>query len=177
MKVCILRALGANAKIEALKKVVALAEKKAAVEQALSEKHEARVIEAERELQEAVQKSETLEQSLSLKESELTQALQAMEDAWEEARGALKDIQEARKVAAGKAFCTQGHFCIVMGGTLSDKLNSCFSRGVCGSAMQHIRCCQILPDRGEEVRGEGFLVAVFGAELSDALYRSAEAPG
>ena len=104
MKVCILRALGANAEIEALKKAMALAEKKAAAEQALHKKHEARVIEAERELQEAVQKSETLEQSLSLKESELTRALQAATDAREEAQGALKDIQEARKITAGKAF-------------------------------------------------------------------------
>ena len=47
MKVYILHALGANAEIEALKKVVALAEKKAATEQALCEKHEARVMEAE----------------------------------------------------------------------------------------------------------------------------------
>ena len=38
--------------VEALKKAVAEAEKKAVVEQALREKHEARVIEAERELQE-----------------------------------------------------------------------------------------------------------------------------
>ena len=138
-KIFVLYALGASAEIEALKKAVAEADNKAAAEQALREKHEARVIEAERELQEAVKKSEPLEQSLAGKETELTQALQAAEDAREEARGALKDIQEARKVAAGKAFCTQGHFCIVMGGTLSDKLNSCFSRGVCGSAMQHIR--------------------------------------
>ena len=104
MKSFVLCALGANAEIEALKKAVAEADKKAAAEQALREKHEARVIEAERELQEAVKKSETLEQSLSLKESELAQALQAANDAREEAQGALKDIQEARKIAAGKAF-------------------------------------------------------------------------
>ena len=47
--------------VEALKKAVAEAEKKAAAEQALREKHEARVIEAEQELQEAVKKCETLE--------------------------------------------------------------------------------------------------------------------
>ena len=47
MKVYILHALGVNAEIEALNKAVALAEKKAAAEQALREKHEARVIEAE----------------------------------------------------------------------------------------------------------------------------------
>ena len=104
IKVFILQSLGTNAEIEALKKAVALAEKKAAAEQALREKHEARVIEAERELQEAVKKSETLEQSLSLKESELVQALQAANDAREEAQAALKDIQEARKIAAGKGF-------------------------------------------------------------------------
>ena len=100
----ILHALGANAEIEALKKAVALAKKKVAAEQALREKHEARVIEAERELQEAVKKSETLEQSLSLKEFDLVQALKAATDAREEAQGALKDIQEVSKIAAGKAF-------------------------------------------------------------------------
>ena len=48
-------------------------------------------------------KSESLEQSLVGKESELAQALQAAEDAREEARGAVRDIQEARKDVAGKA--------------------------------------------------------------------------
>ena len=75
--------------VEALKKVVAKAEKKAAVEQALHEKHEARVIEAEQELQEAVKKCETLEQSLTEKESELTRAHQAARDAQGETQGAL----------------------------------------------------------------------------------------
>ena len=110
IKAFILHALGANAEIEAPKKAVALAEKKAAVEQALREKHEARVIEAERELQEAVKKSETLEQILSVKESKLAQALQAANDVQEEARGALKDIQEARRIAAGKAFSYSKRF-------------------------------------------------------------------
>ena len=50
-----------------------------------------------------MKKSESLEQSLVGKESELAQALQAAEDAREEARGAIWDIQEAQKVAAGKA--------------------------------------------------------------------------
>ena len=98
-------ALGASAKYEALKKAVADANEKAAAEQALREKHEARVIAAERELQEAVKKSEGLEQSLVGKESELAQALEAAEGAQEGAGGAARDIQEARKVAAGKAFC------------------------------------------------------------------------
>ena len=142
-----LYSLGASAEYEALKKAMADANEKATAEQALREKHEAGVIEAERELQEAVKKSDALEQSLVGKESKLAQALQATEDAQEEARGAVQDIQEARKVAAGKAFCIYGHFFMIVGRTLSDKLNSCFSRGICGSASQHIRCRPILPDR------------------------------
>ena len=153
------------------------AHEKASAEQALREKHEARVNTAERELQEAVKKSEGLEQSLVGKETELAQALQATEDAREEARGAVRDIQEARKVTAGKACCIRGHNYMIVGRTLSDKLNSCFYRGVCGSASQHIRCRPILPDRGEEVCGEELLVAVFGAELSGAIYRLAETAG
>ena len=49
-KVYISRSLGAKAEVEVLKKAVALAERKAAGEQALHEKHEARVVEAEQEL-------------------------------------------------------------------------------------------------------------------------------
>ena len=78
-------ALGASAEYEALKKAAAEAQERAAAEQALHEKHEARVVTAERELQEAMMKSESLEQSLVGKESELAQALQAAKDAREEA--------------------------------------------------------------------------------------------
>ena len=97
-------ALGAGAEYEALKKALADANKKAEAEQALREKHEASVITAERELQETVEKSESLEQSLKGKESELAQVLEDAEGVREEARCAARDIQEARKVAAGKAF-------------------------------------------------------------------------
>ena len=88
-----------------------------------------------------MKKSEGLEQSLVGKESELAQALQAAEDAREEARGAVRDIQDARKVAAGKACCIQGRFFMIVGRTLSHKVNSCFCRGVCGFTMQRIRHC------------------------------------
>ena len=50
MRIFVLCALGANAEIEALKKAVAEVDKKAAAEQALHKKHEARVIKAGREL-------------------------------------------------------------------------------------------------------------------------------
>ena len=119
-----LYALGASAEYEVLKRAMADAHEKAATEHALHEKHEARVVTAERKLQEAVTKSESLEQSLVGKESELAQALQAAEDAREEARGAVRDIQEARKVAAGKACCIYGRYDVIMRRTLSGKLNS-----------------------------------------------------
>ena len=90
--------------VEVLRKAMAEAEKKAATEQALHEKHEARVIQVPQELQEDVKKCKTLEQSLTEKESELTKARQAARDARGEAQGALQEIQEARKITAGKAF-------------------------------------------------------------------------
>ena len=96
--------------VEALKKAVAEAEKKAATEQALREKHEARVIKAEQELQEAVRKCETLEQSLTEKESELTKAHQAALDAQAEVQDTLQEIQEARRIATGKAFSMQSKY-------------------------------------------------------------------
>ena len=52
-----LYALGASAEYEALKKAAADAQEKAAAEQALREKHEARVVIVEQELQDAVTKS------------------------------------------------------------------------------------------------------------------------
>ena len=134
--------------VEALKKAVAEAEKKAAAEQALHEKHEARVIEAEQELQEAVKKCETLEQSLTEKESELGKDHQAARDAWGETQGALQEIQEARKITAGKAFF---HVKQVFEEKIMFLiLSSDFSRGVYGSAPQHIGCHPILPSQRKE---------------------------
>ena len=80
------------AKHEALKKAVAEAEKNAAAEQALRENHEARVIQVQPDLQEAMKKCETLEQSLTEKESECSKARQATRDAQGEAQGALQEI-------------------------------------------------------------------------------------
>ena len=51
-----------------------------------------------------MKRCEALEQSLTEKESELAKAHQAACDAQGETQGALQEIQEARKIAAGKAF-------------------------------------------------------------------------
>ena len=57
-----------------------------------------------------MKKCETLEQSLTEKESELTKARQAACDARGEAQGALQEIQEVRKIAVGKAFSMQSRY-------------------------------------------------------------------
>ena len=122
--------------------------KKATTKQALRKKHEARVVEAEQELQEAVKKCKTLEQSLTEKESELTKAHQATSDARGETRSALQEIQEARKIAAGKAFF---HVKQVFEEKIMFLiLNSDFSRGICEVAPQHIGCRLILLHRRKE---------------------------
>ena len=102
--------VGATSEMATLKQALFEAEKRAATEQALREKHEDRVIEAEQELQEAVKKCETLEQSLADKESELTKARQAARDARGEAQGALQEIQEAMNITEGKAFSMQSKY-------------------------------------------------------------------
>ena len=51
-----------------------------------------------------MRKCETLERDASAKEIELSKARQSTETARNEAQGALQEIQEARKIAAGKAF-------------------------------------------------------------------------
>ena len=67
--------------VEALKKAVTEAKRKAAAQQALREKHEAGVTIAEQELQEVVKRCAALEQSLTEKESKHTKAHQAACDA------------------------------------------------------------------------------------------------
>ena len=96
--------VGATSEVATLKQALVEAEKKATTERTLHEKHEARVIKAEQELQEAISKCETLGQSLMEKDSELTKARQATSDAREETQSALQGIQEARKITTGKAF-------------------------------------------------------------------------
>ena len=51
-----------------------------------------------------------MEQSIKDQESELTKARQSAHDARAEAQGALQEIQEARKIAAGKAFIMQSKY-------------------------------------------------------------------
>ena len=101
---------GAATEVEALRKALGEAEEKAVQQQAARKKLNARVKEIQQELQDAVKKCETLENDASAKEAELTKARQSAETAQNEAQAALQDIQEAKKITAGKAFKMQSKY-------------------------------------------------------------------
>ena len=96
--------------METLKKVLAGAEERAAKEQAACEKHEARVVEVQQELQDTVKKCESLERNIADQESELAKPRKSAHDARVEAQGALQEIQEAKKITASKAFSMQSKY-------------------------------------------------------------------
>ena len=90
--------------------MLADAQKRAAKEQAAREKHEARVGEVQQELQDAVKKCESLERNIADQETKLAKARQSAQDARVEAQGTLQEIEEARKITAGKAFIMQSKY-------------------------------------------------------------------
>ena len=96
--------------METLKNALAEAQERATKEQAAREKHEARVGEVQQELQDVVNKCESLKRNLADQESELAKARQSAHDARVEAQGALQEIQEARKIAVGKDFIMQSKY-------------------------------------------------------------------
>ena len=102
---------GATAEVATLKEAVSKAENSAALERTEREKQEARVAAVWQELQDAVKKYESLERDSKTQESELAKALQSAQDARAEAQSALREIQVAQDIAAGKAFITQKQVC------------------------------------------------------------------
>ena len=51
-----------------------------------------------------MKKCESLERNIADQESELAKPRQSAQDSRVKAQGALQEVQEARKIAAGKAF-------------------------------------------------------------------------
>ena len=96
--------------VEALRKALGKAEEKAVQQQAARKKLEARVKEIQQELQDAVRKCETSEHDASARGAELTKARQSAETARNEAQAALQEVQEAKKITAGKAFKMQSKY-------------------------------------------------------------------
>ena len=102
--------VGAVTEVEVLKKALAKAEEKAAEEQAARKKHEARLNEVQQELQDAMKKCKTLERDVSAQDTELSKARRSAKEAQVEAQGTLQEIQEAKKIVAGKAFSMQSKY-------------------------------------------------------------------
>lgn len=100
----------ATTQVEALRKALAEAEGKAVQQQATRKKPKARVGEVQQELQDVVKKCEALEHEVSDREAELTKARQSSEATQNEARDALQEIEEAKKIVAGKAFNMQSKY-------------------------------------------------------------------
>ena len=95
---------------EALKSAPAKAKKEAEEERASRIKHESRVEEVQQELKDAIGKCESLERKSSEQNSELAKEFQSAQEARAEAQSALREIQEAKQIAAGKAFNMQSKF-------------------------------------------------------------------
>ena len=98
---------GATTEVASLKKAMSEAEDKAALECKERERQDARVGEVQQELQELGKKFESVEHDLKAKEAELAKALVNLKDAKAKAEKAQQEIQEAKKIAAGKKFFMQ----------------------------------------------------------------------
>ena len=100
----VLLIVGATTEVATLKQALSVTEKKAAAERTEREKLEARVGEVQQELQALMKKHESLELESKTQASELAAAL---ETAKAEAQKALQELEEVKKIAAGKAFFMQ----------------------------------------------------------------------
>nr|XP_020173132.1 myosin-14-like [Aegilops tauschii subsp. strangulata] len=88
------------AEVETLKNALVEAQKEAEEERASLLKHESRVEEVQQEIKDAIGKSESLERKISEQGSELAKALQSAQEARAEAQSAVREIQEAKQIAA-----------------------------------------------------------------------------
>ena len=98
---------GATNEVATLKEAVSMAERNAAAERAEREKQEARVAVVQQELQALMEKHKSLERDSKTRESELASALESAKAAKAEAHKALQEVEDVKKIAAGKAFFMQ----------------------------------------------------------------------
>ena len=96
--------------VKALKSALAEAKKEAEEERSARLKHESRVEEVQQELKDAISKCESLERKILDQKSELAKALQSAQEARTDAQNACWEIQEAKKITAGKAFHMRSRF-------------------------------------------------------------------
>ena len=96
--------IGAMSEVATLKQALSEAEKRAATERIEREKYEAQVGKVRQELQVLMKKHESLELDSKTRVSELAAAIENAESAKAESQKTLQELDEVKKIAAGKAF-------------------------------------------------------------------------
>ena len=165
----------AATKVEALRKALGEAEEQAVQQQAARKKLEARVKEVQQELQDAFNKCETSENDASARGAELSKARQSAEATRNEAQAALQEIQEAKKITAGKDFKMQSKYAekqylLLTWVRSSPGAFADLPRSV-SDAVEFYRA------KGGGFYGEAILVAVCGVRASHVVHGSAETAG
>ena len=99
--------VGATSEVATLKQALLEAEKSAAAERTEREKYEAEVGKVRQELQALMEKHESLELDSKMRASELAVAIENAKSAKAESQKTLQELDEVKKIAAGKAFFMQ----------------------------------------------------------------------
>ena len=99
--------VGATSEVATLKQALVEAEKRAASERTEREKYEAEVGKVRQELQALMEKHESLELDSKMRASELAVAIENAKSAKAESQKTLQELDEVKKIAAGKAFFMQ----------------------------------------------------------------------
>ena len=99
--------VGATSEVATLKQALVEAEKRAALERTKREKYEAEVGKVRQELQALMEKHESLERDSRTRASELAAATESAKSAKAESQKTLQELDEVKKIAAGKAFFMQ----------------------------------------------------------------------
>ena len=103
----VLLIVGATTEVATLKQAPSEAKKKTAAERTERDRLGAQVGEVQRELQALMRKHESLELESETRASELAAALETAKSAQAEAQKAHQELEEMKKIAAGKAFFMQ----------------------------------------------------------------------
>ena len=99
--------VGATSEVATLKQALDEAEKNSASERTELEKYEAEVGKVRQELQALMEKHESLELDSKTRASELAVAIENAKSAKAESQKTLQELDEVKKIAAGKAFFMQ----------------------------------------------------------------------
>ena len=99
--------IGATYEVATLKKVLVETEKRATTERTERERYEAEVGKVQQELQVLMKKHESLELDSKTRASELAAAIENAKSTKTESQKTLQELDEVKKIAAGKAFFMQ----------------------------------------------------------------------